>query len=39
MLKDVSLSGLVFIVFATGPSVRGFKAGHGCWIFKGDKDP
>jgi hypothetical protein len=29
--------GLVVIVLAIGPKVRGFKAGEGQWICKGDK--
>jgi hypothetical protein len=33
------LGGLVVIVFAIRPKVRGFKPGRGRWIFKGDKNP
>jgi hypothetical protein len=31
------LGGLVVIVLAIGPKVRGFKPDRGRWIFKGDK--
>jgi hypothetical protein len=34
----VALGGLVVIVLATGPKVRGFKLGRGR-IFKDDKNP
>jgi hypothetical protein len=33
----VALGGLVVIVPATGPKVRGLKHGQRRWIFKGDK--
>jgi hypothetical protein len=32
----VVLGGLVFIVLAIGPKVRGFKPDRGRYIFKGD---
>jgi hypothetical protein len=36
--NEVVLDGLVVIVFAIGPKVRGYKPGRGRWIFKGDKN-
>jgi hypothetical protein len=35
----VDLGGLVVIVLATGPKVRGFDPDRSRWIFKGDKNP
>jgi hypothetical protein len=35
---QVGLGGLVVIVLAIGPKVRGFKPGQGWWAFKGDKN-
>jgi hypothetical protein len=35
----VGLGGIVVIVLAIGPKVRGFKPGRRQWIFKGDKSP
>jgi hypothetical protein len=32
------LGGLVIIMFAIGPKVRGFKSGIERWIFNGDKN-
>jgi hypothetical protein len=37
--KKAALGGLVVIVLATGPKVRGLKPGPGRWTFKGDKNP
>jgi hypothetical protein len=37
-VKQIVLSGLLVIVLATGPKVRGFKPNRGQWIFKGDKN-
>jgi hypothetical protein len=34
--KIVVLGGILIIVFAIGPKVRGFKPGRGQWIFKGN---
>jgi hypothetical protein len=36
---DVVPGGLVVIVLAIGPKVRGFKPGRGRLIFKRDKNP
>jgi hypothetical protein len=35
----VVLSGVVVIMLATGPKVRGFRPGRGRWISKSDKNP
>jgi hypothetical protein len=34
--KGVAFGGLVVIVFAIGPKVRGFKLGRRRWISNGD---
>jgi hypothetical protein len=34
---DIVLGGVMVIVLAIGPKVRGFKPGLGQWIFKGEK--
>jgi hypothetical protein len=31
--------GVMVIVLAIAPKVRGFKSGQGQWIFNGDKNP
>jgi hypothetical protein len=36
---NVFLGGVVVIVFAIGPKVRGLKPGQRRWIFKGDRNP
>jgi hypothetical protein len=35
----VAFGGIVVIVLAIGPKVRGLKPGRGQWIFKEDKNP
>jgi hypothetical protein len=35
----IVLGGLVVIVLAIGPKIRGFQPGRGRWIFKGGKNP
>jgi hypothetical protein len=37
-VSEVTPGGLVVIVLAIGPRFRGFKAGRGRWIYKGDKN-
>jgi hypothetical protein len=37
--KLVVLVGVMIIVLANGPKVRGFKPGRKQWIFNGDKNP
>jgi hypothetical protein len=39
LIPLVVLSGLVIIVLAIGPQVRGFKPGRGQLIFEGDTNP
>jgi hypothetical protein len=36
---QVTLDGLVLVVFAIGPKVHEFIPGQGQWIFEGDKKP
>jgi hypothetical protein len=38
-MKSVTLDGIVVIVLAVEPNVRGFKPGRGWWNFKGFKNP
>jgi hypothetical protein len=38
-VQKVALGGLLVIVLAFGPKVRGLKPGRGLFIFKGDKNP
>jgi hypothetical protein len=39
ILVDFALAGIVVIMLAIGPKVRGFKPGRGRRIFKGDESP
>jgi hypothetical protein len=39
LTSSVFLGGVIVIVLAIGPKVRGFKPGRARWIFKGGKSP
>jgi hypothetical protein len=38
-VRVVGFGGLVVIILAIGPKVRGFKPDRGRWVSKGDKNP